>query len=453
MDTKLARPTAKEMLMNHQVTGGINDGAAGGMTRRGMLGRLALAVGGLATLNHWDAVPVLAGAKRELTILSWNHFVPASDEKLKAQIAAFSKQSGVSVRLDTIAHRELPNKWAAEVQSQSGHDMVVLIDNAPQLYREQLADMSDLCQELGAKYGGWWDFCQEVSVIDGQWKSVPWYYIGTPATYREDYFKQVDEPVPDTYDDLLRAGRKLRKIDHPIGFAISQTGDSNWTLFPLLWSFGASTVAEDGKTITINSPQTTQVLEYVNTLYHDCMENEVLSWDDASNNRYILSGRGSWTPNAISIYESAKKSLPELVKVLNHSLMPAGPVRRIAAVPYWSLGVWKFSHNSDLAKDFLRYHFQPEQQNDYITASGGYNQPLLKDFDQNPIWTSDPKLRPLVGFAKWAHLIGWPGPPTREAQLVSQLYIVPNMFARVVTGMKPQEAMAWAEGEIRKVYG
>ena len=32
------------------------------------------------------------------------------------------------------------------------------------------------------------------------------------------------------------------------------------------------------------------------------MEAEVLSWDDASNNRFILSGKGSWTPNAISIY-------------------------------------------------------------------------------------------------------------------------------------------------------
>ena len=439
--------------MNGQVTGGVCEDVAAGVTRRQLLWRLGLAVGTLTPIARWPVARAMAAARRELTMLTFNHFVPASDEKLKQQVAAFSKQAGVAMRLDTIAGRELPARWAAEIQGQSGHDVMVLLDNAPQLYKDQLADMSDVCDELGSKYGGWWEFSKEVSVADGQWKSVPWFYIGTPTTYREDYFQQVQEPPSDTYDDLLRAGRKLRQIGHPIGFAISQTGDSNWTLFPLLWSFGASTVAEDGKTITINSPQTAQALEYVNTLYHDCMENEVLSWDDAGNNRYILSGRGSWTLNAISIYEAAKKSVPGLVKAINHSLMPAGPVRRIAAVPYWSIGVWKFSNNIGLAKEFLRYHFQREQQNEFIAASGGYNQPLLKEFDQHPIWTSDPKLRPLVGFAKWAHLIGWPGPPTREAQLVSQLYIIPNMFAKVVTGMHAKEAMLWAEEEIRKVYG
>ncbi|HXH10737.1 MAG TPA: extracellular solute-binding protein [Alphaproteobacteria bacterium] len=439
--------------MNHRVFEAMGGSAVGGITRRQLLWHAALAAGGLAGVIQRGTAPAIAATKRELLILSWNHFVPASDEKLKEQIAAFSKQTGASVQLNTIAHRELPAKWAAEVQSQSGHDLIVLIDNAPQLYKDQLADVSDVCQELGSRYGGWWDFCREVSIADGQWKSVPWYYIGTPATYREDYFQQVNEPPAETYDDLLRAGRKLRAIGHPIGFAISQTGDSNWTLFPLLWSFGASTVAEDGKTVTINSPQTAQALEYVTTLYHDCMEAEVLSWDDASNNRFMLSGKGAWTLNAISIYESAKKSTPALVKVLNHSLMPAGPVRRIAAVPYWSLGVWRFTKNVELAKEFLRYHFQREPQQEFIAASGGYNQPLLKEFDQHPIWTSDPKLLPLVGFAKWAHLIGWPGPPTREAQLVSQLYIIPNMFAKAVTGMKPKDAMVWAEEELRKVYG
>lgn len=431
----------------------MGNGVARGLTRRQLLWGLTLSAGALLGTGRSHMAPAIAAAPRELTMLSWNHFVPASDEELKRQVAAFSQQRGVAMHLDTIAHPELPTKWAAEVQSQAGHDLIALLDNAPQLYKDQLADLSDVCRELGETYGGWWAFCQEASVADGQWRSVPWYYIAAPATYREDYFQQVHEPPPETYDDLLRAGRKLRQIDHPIGFAISQTGDANWTLFPLLWSFGASTVAEDGKTITIHSPHTAQALEYVKTLYHDCMEDQVLSWDDAGNNRYLLSGRGSWTINAISIYEAAKKSVPALVKVLNHALMPAGPVRRVAAVPYWSIGVWKFSKNLDLAKEFLRYHFQREPQNAFITASGGYNQPLLKAFDQHPIWTSDPKLRPLIGFAQWAHLVGWPGPPTREAALVAQLYIVPNMFAKVVGGTTINEAMIWAEGEIRKAYG
>ena len=46
--------------------------------------------------------------KRELTFLTWNHFVPASDDELRKQAEAFGKQAGCTVRVDTIAHLQLP---------------------------------------------------------------------------------------------------------------------------------------------------------------------------------------------------------------------------------------------------------------------------------------------------------------------------------------------------------
>ena len=71
-----------------------------------------------------DRAPAFA-QKRELTMLSFNHFVPASDDELRRQAEAFGKQAGVTVRVDTIAGPQLPAKRAAEVSSQSGHDIVV----------------------------------------------------------------------------------------------------------------------------------------------------------------------------------------------------------------------------------------------------------------------------------------------------------------------------------------
>src|SRR6059036_980025 len=70
-----------------------------------------------------DRAPAHA-QKRELTFLSWNHFVPASDDELRKQAEAFGKQVGATVRVDTVAHLQLPAKYAAEAQAQSGHDMI-----------------------------------------------------------------------------------------------------------------------------------------------------------------------------------------------------------------------------------------------------------------------------------------------------------------------------------------
>jgi multiple sugar transport system substrate-binding protein len=385
-------------------------------------------------------------------MLTWNHFVPASDVELKKQAERFGRQERAKVQIDFMSAPQIPMKLAAEVQTQSGHDLILFRDLEAALYQHATLTVSDLCNELGKQFGGWWDFARQADVIEGEWKAVPWFYVSGCITYREDYFAQAGEQAPDSYDDLLRAGRKLKKIGHPIGFAISQCSDSNSTIYPILWCYGASIVAEDGKTITINSPQTLEAVEYVKTIYRECMDSEVLSWDDSSNNRFMLSGKGSWTRNAISIYEAARQKTPELAKEINHTIPLKGPVRRLGITPAWSLGLWKFAKHPELAKDFLRFLFEPEQQNAFIIAAGGFNQPFLKAYDENPVWRNEPKLKALIGFANWSALSGWPGPPTRGAPLVFNSYILPNMCAKAVGGMPTKEAVAWAEQEIKKAY-
>src|SRR4029434_6359631 len=103
------------------------------------------------------------------------------------------------------------------------------------------------------------------------------------------HFKQAGLEPPKTWDELLRHGRILKKQGNPVGIAVSHCADANTTFWSILWCFGGKVLEADGKTVAINSPQTEKVLEYYKTLYQEAMESEVLSWDDASNNRCVLS--------------------------------------------------------------------------------------------------------------------------------------------------------------------
>src|SRR5207245_10020998 len=98
----------------------------------------------------------------------------------------------------------------------------------------------------------------------------------------------------------LCAAGELNKAAHPVALPISQCEDANSILFPLLWSFGAS-VADAKAKLTLDSPQTRAALSYVRKLFSQ-MYDTVLSWDDSGNNKHMLSGRGSYTINAPSIY-------------------------------------------------------------------------------------------------------------------------------------------------------
>ena len=69
-----------------------------------------------------------------------------------------------------------------------------------------------------------------------------------------------------------------------------------------------------------------------------------------------------------------------------------------------------------------------------------------------PILGTDPKLQLLQDVGQYAATVGYPGPPTSAAGQVNNTYVIPNMFAKAVSGAKPEQAIAAAEQEIKNIY-
>lgn len=390
-------------------------------------------------------------ATPELTMLTLNHFVPASDEELKEQAARFAKEHGVIVRVDTIPHLQLPRKLAAEIHAQSGHDIVFLLGESAWLYHEHLIDVDAVVTSIEGKEETIYPFVKESLYVNGSWKAVPWCWLARPGLYREDLFKEAGFPVPDSWEDILNAGRILKPKGHPIGIPISQTNDAYNVFWCILWGFGGKVLDADGKTIALNSEETRTALTYYENLYHEAMESEVLSWDDASNNRFLLSGRGSWIHNPISAYITAVEKKMDIADKIGIHATPRGPAGRHAPVGIYSLGIWKFSKNQELAQTFLNSLMQPENYNAWIAAGRGFNHGPLPKYENHPIWTQHPKLKILPKEAQFAHALGWPSPPNPYIQRINDLYILPNMAAKVVTGTPHNQAITWAENQIKKI--
>jgi multiple sugar transport system substrate-binding protein len=414
------------------------------LSRRSFLATSAVAAGSLAL----DRAPVHA-QKRELTFLSWNHFVPASDDELKKQAEAFGKQANATVRVDTIAHLQLPAKRAAEAQAQSGHDMMLTGGADPFLYEHQLADVGDVIAELGKKYGGWYPFAKEGSETGSGWRAIPWFWISFPGTYNMAHFKQAKLEPPKTWDELLKHGRVLKKQGNPVGIPISHCADANSTFWSVLWSFGGKVLEADGKTPAIVSDKTAQVVEWYKELYKDAMEPEVLSWDDSNNNRFILSGKGSWIHNPVSPYAAAVVKKMPIADDINHHTSPAGPAGTHSAPPINSMAIWKFSKNVPLAKDFIRFLFEKPNYDPWIVASQGFNHPPLRNLADHPVWSQNPKFAMLPKEAEFAHERGWPAKPNAAVQLVQVNYVLPDMVAKAINGMPTKRAMAWAEDQVK----
>jgi multiple sugar transport system substrate-binding protein len=420
------------------------------LNRRGFLRASAGGLAGLAGILAFRPPPATAQT-RALTMLSFNHFVPQSDDELRKQAEAFSKSRKVKVTVDTITGPQLPSKLAAEVQTRAGHDVVALPASTAYLHKQQLANLDDLAEELGARDGGWYDFARDYSYVDGQWKALYWLWASFPGSYNKRYFDEAGFAAPDTWEDLLKAGRVLKKRGHAVGIAISQCGDANVSFWSILYCYGGKITEADGKTLAMRTPEMEAALEYYKALYTEAMDTEVLSWDNASNNQCLVSGKCSWIHNPISAYETARTKNMPIHEHLYFHPTPAGPAGRYWALGGAAIGIWNFSKNIELAKEFLRYLYERENFNAWIAASFGFNQPPLRYYESNPVWSQNPKTAILPKEAEYARAFGWPAKPNEYIQIILNNYILPNIAAKAVTGTPIKDAIAWGEGEVRKV--
>ena len=79
---------------------------------------------GLAGIFATRVAPAV-GQTREISYLCWNNFAPASDKKLAEIGQRFTKDTGIKLKIDHISHMgPQQSKYAAEVQTQAGHDLV-----------------------------------------------------------------------------------------------------------------------------------------------------------------------------------------------------------------------------------------------------------------------------------------------------------------------------------------
>jgi multiple sugar transport system substrate-binding protein len=429
------------------------------LDRRSFL-RTALGVStGLAGILLSKTPPLLA-QERELKLLTFAHFVPTSDDELQRQLEEFGKQAGVKVRMDKVAHLQIPAIFASEVQGQKGHDIIGLSRFAmPNLYAKHLVNMNDVVEKLSREAGGLTN--TEVGKdAKGDYRGVPWFYISFPLAIRTDLMAEIGEELPDTWDDVLRVGKKLKAKGHPVGIQLSHCEDSNHILRGILWSWGGKEVEKDGKTVAINSKETVEAYKFIKALYEDAMDPEVLAWDDRNNNVCLNSGKCGIILNPISAYISARKDnalLPGTERpihlVINHVLPPKGPAGRHMSAAVVYMGVWEFSPLKDLAKEFVTYHFQKANYEKHLVSSEGYNQSFMRNFTLHPVYAASLKYYFHPYIAAYSHAPGWPGSPTAAAEVIWDKFVIPDSVAACATGkMSAEDAVKDAEREMKRTY-
>ncbi len=442
-------------------------------TRLGRLTRRDALKAGVAAA----ALPLVhvrsAHAAGSLKLAFWDHWVPAANPVMKKLIADWGTKNKVDVTLDLLssgsANSKLPLTQAAEALSGTGHDVMAFLTWDVQHYHEHLEPVDDVVDGLMKQYGKLDPVSVYLGKVGGHWSAVPT-SVGSqvkPSCGRISFFKGqgIDlekwypaskvtgaEGAAWTYDEMLKLAPVAKKANLTFGLGIGQTSDSvDWT-GSMLSAFGGQLVDAKGN-ITVRSEGVQQALEYMQKLV-PYLPADAVSYNDASNNQALISGKAALIFNPPSAWWVARRDAIKVAQDCWTFPNPTGPKGRfIPAQPYF-WGVWKFSKNKSAAKELLTYLQQREQVETLCNASAGYDIPPMLSMHDFNIWnTEGPPTGTIFNYPSrpWhdatTNVSAAPAPPRIATQLYSNATLN-VMVTKLSQGQKMKDVLDWAEREI-----
>jgi len=410
-----------------------------------------------------------ANAAGTLTIGMWDHWVPGANDVQTAIIKEWSDREKVDVKIDYITSQgnKLLLTLSAEAQSGSGHDIMEFTNWESAQMNQSIEPVDDVVAKVVAKNGPIDPAVEFIGKYQGHWLGVPM-TRGTlllGCTARFDMMKEyagVDvqalypagKPPNDaswTWDAFLAAAEKCHKAGHEFGLPLGNTTDTNQWLGALFLAYGADLMDAKGN-VTARTDNVKQVLEYAKKLVAFCPV-DAPAWDDASNNKALISGKSALIFNPPSAWAVAKRDAPQVAEKCWFIGFPKGPAGRFNPILPRFYGVWKNSKNKPAAKSLLEFLAMRPAAEKQVAASQGYDIPPYSKFNDFKTWEDEgpPKGAlshyPIKGGDQKAGVTCSPAPPLIAAQIWSQS-IQSMMVNRYAKGEPMDKVIAWAEGEL-----
>jgi multiple sugar transport system substrate-binding protein len=300
-------------------------------------------------------------------------------------------------------------------------------------------------------------FILEAARVEDVYRGVPNFFGGGAITYRKDIFQKVGiDKIPETWEEYLAAGKKLKKFGMPVGQTLGHTfGDAPGFAYPLMWTFGGQEVDDKGK-VVLNSKAMLAAIEFMKEFWVGACDEGGLAWDDTNNNRAFLAEAIACTLNGASIYFVARynpeKAPKGLADKIGHFLLPKGPAGRFHTVGAFSNCITKYSENKEAARDYIRFTHQNDNFEKFLITNKGYINGPLPEWQKHPMWESDPAITIFRELPQFGRAAGYAGSYNRKASEVWAKYIIVDIFAKAVKGESPKSVLEWAERELKNVY-
>jgi len=422
------------------------------MLRKGFLIVVVLLLG---TLTFMPAVA------QDAVFTYWGGliFSETANQLLVDRINAWGAERGVPVEVVMINQNETVQRVSAAVEAgtmpdafDAGLDFMLLL-----ALNGQIEPVTDIYEAVGEAHGGWTDSLdvalRSTPGLEGELYGVPFAVNGNVLFRRNDVLEPAGFPdAPETWEELsVMAAAQTPPDNYGMSFALSNVGDGNLQT-TILQSWGGRIADDEGRTCTIDSPETRAYLEWVTGAYADGLfPPGATTWDGAGDNTAYQSGQALFIANPGSVYLYMRDNDPELGDGTRYSALPAGPAMRLSPFNAQLRLVSSSSDQKDLAADLFEYLADPTFMEEYY--NNAIYGPVLADQLEFAIFDSSPVHAGLIDLALNGTPQGFPDLNNAAFAEYQTNFLTPKMVQRIVVdGLSIDDAVAETQAACQAIY-
>lgn len=309
------------------------------------------------------------------------------DTDIKPIIQAFTKETGIKVKIQSIPWSQYNDKLLTAAASKSGPDLVDMgTTSVPNFVSSgSLMDISDIIkQDKNLQPKNFFEGNVQTTKVNGKYYAVPWYTETRVLFYRKDLLQQVgySEP-PKNWNELYDAAEKLSKRSGKdmYGFSINQAEPTFG--FMMARQNGATLLNKDGQP-EFNKQPMVETMTYLQKFVKNGVspKNDMkLSIGESfgGDGPQPMFVSGPWMIKSIAQDSGLKDSQWSVAQ------LPAGKDNNMSSTGGGDLAVFKYTTHKAEAVKLMKFLSQRENQLKYYKNSNSL--PALKD-----AWT-DPSLQ------------------------------------------------------------
>ncbi|HEX7065802.1 MAG TPA: extracellular solute-binding protein [Bacillales bacterium] len=403
------------------------------------------------------------GSKDITTITLWHmENTPQRIERFNKVFEKFNESHpNIKIKAQAQSWDDAYSEIPAAIRAGNGPDLLFTLPDYTTLIKKLgvVQPVDDIVKTLDDKYHFLKSSLAPYQYGGHTW-AVPAYGMVQVLWYRKDKFEKAGLEPPKTWDDLLKATKKLSS-DGAYGIALpaSKSLATDQVIYSFMVAGGAKEIIDENNKVTFNKPETVKAYKfYAELLNYSPKDSTTFKW--AEPQALFNKGKAAMAVEKGQYLSPFEKKSGQPASNLGVVPVPSAENGEQGSI-YYSNGMMVLTKDKEKQRaiaEFLKYLYKPKNYSEFVNADPGLFLPVTKaglnaeSYWKNPVISKyKDQVKVLLEAAKNGYLFGFVnGVSTEVGSISGPNYLAQTLQKIVVDGMSPKEAVEWGQKQMEK---